>query len=90
MITFQIKNSCETTSIMLDTYNIPAEKISLVLSCLGVQGKSMCVDLYASRCWNVLVAVGGQDEEADFVVFRVVIMTSIDRRWETELYSSPS
>ena len=50
---------------MLDKYDIPAEKISLVLSCLGVQGRNKCVDLYVSRCWNVLVAVVGQDEEVD-------------------------
>ena len=75
---------------MLDKYDIPAEKISLVLSCLGVQGKNKYVDLHVLRYWNVLVAVVGQDEEADFVVVRVVIMTSIARRWGTELYSSPS
>ena len=75
---------------MLDTYNIPAERISLVLSCLGVQGRNKCVDLCVSRCWNVMVAVVGQDEEVDFGVFQVVIMTSIAQRWGTELYSSPS
>ena len=75
---------------MLDRYDIPAEKISLVLSCLGVQGKNKYVDLHVLRYWNVLVAVLGPDEEVDFVVVRVVIMTSIARRWGTELYLSHS
>ena len=88
MITFKI-NSCKT-SIMLDTYNIPAERISLVLSCLGVQGRNKCVDLYVLRCWNVLVVAVERDEEVDFGVFQEVIMTSIARRWGTELYSPPS
>ena len=90
MITFQIKNSCKPTSFMLDKYDIPAEKISLVLSCLGVQGRNKCVDLYVLRCWNVLVVAVERDEEVDFAVFQEVIMTSIARRWGTELYSSPS
>ena len=75
---------------MLDKYDIPAEKISLVLSCLDVQGKNKCVHLYVSRCWNVPVAVVEQDEEGDFGVFQEVIMTSIAQRWGTELCSSPS
>ena len=83
-------NSCKTTSLMLDKYDIPAEKISLVLSCLGVQGRNKCVDLYVLRCWNVLVVAVERDEEVDFGVFQEVIMTSIAQRWGTELYSSPS
>ena len=74
MITVKINNSYKTTS-MLDRYDKPAEKISLVLSCLGVQDRNKCVDLYVSRRWNVLVAVVGQDEEVDFGAFQVVIMT---------------
>ena len=90
MITFKINpHSYKTTSI-LDRYDLPAEKISLVLFCLGVQGRNKCFDLYVSWCWNVLVAVVGQDEEVDFGVFQEVIMTSIAQRWGTELYSSPS
>ena len=69
------KNQHYKTTSMLDRYDIPAEKISLVLSCLGVQDRNKCVDLYVSRCWNVLVAVVGQDEEVDFGAFQVVIMT---------------
>jgi hypothetical protein len=71
-------------------YSSSAEKISLVLSCLGVQGRNKCVDLYVLRCWNVLVVAAERDEEVDFSVFQEVIMTSIARKWGTELYSSPS
>ena len=81
-----VKIKIYKTTSMLDRYDIPAEKISLVLSCLDVQGKNKCVDLYVLRCWNVLVVVVEQDEEADFGVLQEVIMTSIAQRLGMELY----